>query len=86
MPHPDNKRLHQQLEIGEQYLRKYYTVNEVAQLYDVVPNTIYAWIKRGLIKALKLNPYAKNGDIRITRKELIRLDSQTLMGEIGNEA
>lgn len=54
---------------------EFLTVSEFAQRMKVQPRQVYAWIKDGRIRALKLNDTPRS-PWRIPFRELARLDSE----------
>ena len=49
--------------------KMYYTVNEVAELFNLKPVTIRSWITRGKLKKVQLNKWT----VRIHKDEVVRL-------------
>jgi excisionase family DNA binding protein len=49
---------------------KLYRVGEVAQMFDVHPNTIRKWVKTGILRSIKLPGSGYN---RFTREEIDHL-------------
>jgi DNA-binding transcriptional MerR regulator len=49
---------------------KLYRVGEVAQMFDVHPNTIRKWVKTGILRSIKL---PSSGYNRFTGEEINRL-------------
>ena len=57
---------------------RYYTVNEVAEMLHLRPNTIYRMIRRGAIKAHKFGKA-----VRISQVEIDRLGKVNVMPKGG---
>jgi len=57
---------------------RYYTVNEVAGMLNLAPNTIYRMIYRGLIKAHKFGKA-----VRISQAEIDRLGKSFIVPKGG---
>ena len=64
--------------VEEQYQPKYFTVEEMAQLFDCQVSTIYNWIKRGRIKAYKME---ENGRTYFDQAEVRDAVKQGLIGK-----
>ena len=47
-------------------MEKLYTVNQVAEMFSVHPNTIWRWVREGKLKSIKLS----NGKTRFSESEL----------------
>lgn len=35
-------------------MKRFYTVNEISELFNVTPTTVYSWIKTEKVKAIKM--------------------------------
>uniref|UniRef100_A0A6M3LD74 Putative DNA binding, helix-turn-helix domain containing protein n=1 Tax=viral metagenome TaxID=1070528 RepID=A0A6M3LD74_9ZZZZ len=57
---------------------RYYTVNEVAEMLNLVPNTIYRMIRRGEIKSHKFGKA-----VRISQAEIERLGKANAVSKGG---
>ena len=51
-------------------LQEHYSIKTISQNYDLSENTIRKWIRRGKLKAHKIN-----GAVRIPKSELLRIVS-----------
>lgn len=64
-------------------MTKRFTVRQVAEQYEVNPNTVYGWVKDGLLGSLRL----PGGDIRIRQEDIDAFearqwDAPSLNGQI----
>lgn len=59
--------------VEEQYQPKYFTVEEMTKLFDCQTSTIYNWIKKGKIKAYKMEEngrtYFDQAEVRETMRQ-----------------
>ena len=51
---------------------KYYTCEEVAEIYKVKVKTVWSWVKSGKLPAVKLGRY-----IRIRQSDLLRFEQES---------
>ena len=54
----------------------YYTVLEVAEIFGVIDNTVYGWIKRGLMTAWRPGPRM----VLISEKEIAKFKKPEVKG------
>lgn len=64
--------------VEEQYQPRYFTVEQMAELFDCQISTIYNWIKRGRIKAYKMED---NGRTYFDQAEVREAVRQGIIGK-----
>ena len=66
------------------YMTGQYTLNKLAQLLEVHPNTLGKWLKRGDVKTIITQMQSETHDIVATKLNILTLNAVNKLGELIN--